>query len=93
MTRAAQDGFLPTNEAKHWIKEIRHILVLLHVEFFNNPWASTRCNKASRARLAWRSNAACSTCASNRSRWCTASSSQLLEKQLGARQLHGAVQP
>lgn len=36
VTRAAQDGFLPTNEAKYWIKEIRHILVLLHIEFFNN---------------------------------------------------------
>lgn len=36
VTRAAQDGFLPANEAKHWIREIRHILVLLHIEFFNN---------------------------------------------------------
>jgi hypothetical protein len=36
VTRAAQDGFLPTNEAKHWIREIRHLLVLLHIEFFNN---------------------------------------------------------
>jgi hypothetical protein len=36
VTRAAQDGFLPPNEAKHWIREIRHILVLLHIEFFNN---------------------------------------------------------
>lgn len=36
ITRAAQDGFLPTNEAKHWIREIRHLLVLLHIEFFNN---------------------------------------------------------
>jgi len=36
VTRAAHDGFLPPNEAKHWIKEIRHILVLLHIEFFNN---------------------------------------------------------
>ena len=36
VTRAAHDGFLPTNEAKYWIKEIRHILVLLHIEFFNN---------------------------------------------------------
>ncbi|MDE1166347.1 MAG: hypothetical protein PW845_13375 [Pseudomonas sp.] len=36
ITRAAQDGFLPANEAKHWIREIRHILVLLHIEFFNN---------------------------------------------------------
>ncbi|CAD5197980.1 hypothetical protein [Pseudomonas sp. FEN] len=36
ITRAAQDGFLPTNEAKQWIREVRHILVLLHIEFFNN---------------------------------------------------------
>lgn len=36
VTRAAQDGFLPNNEAKYWIKEIRHLLVLLHIEFFNN---------------------------------------------------------
>lgn len=36
VTRAAHDGFLPNNEAKYWVKEIRHILVLLHIEFFNN---------------------------------------------------------
>ncbi|MBA5708318.1 hypothetical protein ACSFEV_16685 [Pseudomonas fulva] len=36
ITRAAQEGFLPALEAKHWLKEIRHILVLLHIEFFNN---------------------------------------------------------
>ena len=36
VTRAAHDGFLPTNEAKSWIREIRHILVLLHIEFFSN---------------------------------------------------------
>lgn len=36
ITRAAQDGFLPPNEAKRWIREVRHILVLLHIEFFNN---------------------------------------------------------
>lgn len=36
ITRAAHDGFLPTNEAKRWIREVRHILVLLHIEFFNN---------------------------------------------------------
>lgn len=36
VTRAAHEGFLPTNEAKQWIKEIRNILVLLHIEFFNN---------------------------------------------------------
>nr|WP_225776855.1 hypothetical protein [Pseudomonas sp. Marseille-Q3773] len=36
VTRAAQEGFLPTIEAKHWVREIRHVLVLLHIEFFNN---------------------------------------------------------
>ena len=36
VARAAQEGFLPANEAKQWVKEIRHILVLLHIEFFNN---------------------------------------------------------
>ncbi len=36
VTRAAHDGFLPTSEAKHWIREIRVILVNLHIEFFNN---------------------------------------------------------
>ena len=36
VTRAAHDGFLASGEAKHWVKEIRHILVLLHIEFFNN---------------------------------------------------------
>ncbi|GAB7532986.1 hypothetical protein PS3A_54020 [Pseudomonas sp. 3A(2025)] len=35
VTRGAHDGFLHTSEAKHWIREIRHILVLLHIEFFN----------------------------------------------------------
>lgn len=36
VTRAAHDGFLQTTEAKHWIREIRNLLVLLHIEFFNN---------------------------------------------------------
>lgn len=36
VTRAAHDGFLQTAEAKHWIREIRNLLVLLHIEFFNN---------------------------------------------------------
>lgn len=36
VTRAAQEGFLPPAEAKLWVKEVRHILVLLHIEFFNN---------------------------------------------------------
>ncbi|HCN46330.1 MAG TPA: hypothetical protein DIT18_12290 [Pseudomonas sp.] len=36
VVRACQEGFLATNEAKYWVKEIRHILVVLHIEFFNN---------------------------------------------------------
>ncbi|MBA1205052.1 hypothetical protein G7009_25370 [Pseudomonas capeferrum] len=36
ITRAAQEGFLTASEAKHWIRVIRQILVLLHIEFFNN---------------------------------------------------------
>ncbi|BAN49063.1 hypothetical protein [Metapseudomonas resinovorans] len=36
VTRAAQDGQLPANEAKSWVKEIRDMLVQLHVEFFTN---------------------------------------------------------
>lgn len=36
VTRAAHDGFLQTSEAKQWIREIRNLLVLLHIEFFNN---------------------------------------------------------
>ena len=54
VTRAAHDGFLPTNEAKHWIKEIRHILVLLHIEFFNNLGQhSLQQNQPGQARLAF----------------------------------------
>jgi hypothetical protein len=36
VTRAAHDGALQTAEAKHWVREIRNMLVLLHIEFFNN---------------------------------------------------------
>ncbi|MCX7079241.1 MAG: hypothetical protein NTV76_07835 [Pseudomonas sp.] len=54
VTRAAQDGFLPANEAKHWIREIRHILVLLHIEFFNNLGQhALQQNQPGQARLAF----------------------------------------
>ena len=54
ITRAAQDGFLPTNEAKRWIREVRHILVLLHIEFFNNLGQhSLQQNQPGQARLAF----------------------------------------
>jgi hypothetical protein len=54
ITRAAHDGFLAPNEAKHWIKEVRHILVLLHIEFFNNlGQQSLQQNQPGQARLAF----------------------------------------
>jgi hypothetical protein len=36
ITRATQDGLMKVNEAKHWNKEIHHMLALLHIDFFNN---------------------------------------------------------
>jgi len=54
ITRAAQDGFLAPNEAKRWIREVRHILVLLHIEFFNNLGQhSLQQNQPGQARLAF----------------------------------------
>ncbi len=54
ITRAAQDGFLPPNEAKRWIREVRHILVLLHIEFFNNLGQhALQQNQPGQARLAF----------------------------------------
>jgi hypothetical protein len=54
IVRAAQEGFLATNEAKHWVKEIRHILVLLHIEFFNNlGQQALQQNQPGQARLAF----------------------------------------
>jgi cell division septum initiation protein DivIVA len=54
VTRAAHDGFLPTTEAKHWIREIRTILVSLHIEFFNNlGQAALAQDQPGQARLAF----------------------------------------
>lgn len=36
VVKATQENVIPTAEGKQWVKEIRHILVLLHIEFFNN---------------------------------------------------------
>lgn len=36
IVKATQENFLQANEGKYWVREIRHILVLLHIEFFNN---------------------------------------------------------
>ena len=54
ITRAAKDGFLPSNEAKQWLKEVRHLLVVLHIEFFNNLGKhAQQQNQPGQARLAF----------------------------------------
>ncbi|MGB9089832.1 MAG: hypothetical protein WCC29_09630 [Pseudomonas farsensis] len=54
IVRATQEGFLNTNEGKYWVKEIRHILVLLHIEFFNNlGQQALQQNQPGQARLAF----------------------------------------
>lgn len=64
LTRFTQDGHLPRSEAQIWVKEIRHLLVRLHIEFFGNL-GSRPCSRTNRARRAWPSSAAPSTCASS----------------------------
>jgi hypothetical protein len=54
ITRAVHDGFLQTAEAKHWIREIRSLLVLLHIEFFNTlGQQAMTANQPGQARLAF----------------------------------------
>ncbi|MFF7710651.1 hypothetical protein [Pseudomonas sp. NPDC007930] len=36
LIRATQEGMLGPGESRHWVGQIRHVLVLLHIEFFNN---------------------------------------------------------
>lgn len=54
VVRATAEGFLQNTEGKHWAKEIRHILVLLHIEFFNNlGQRALQQNQPGQARLAF----------------------------------------
>jgi len=54
IVRATQEGFLASNEGKYWVKEIRHILVLLHIEFFNSlGQQALQQNQPGHARLAF----------------------------------------
>ena len=54
VTRAAKDRVLASNEAKQWLKEIRHMLVILHIEFFNNlGQLALQQNQPGQARLAF----------------------------------------
>lgn len=36
LTRCAKEGIINSNEAKHWLKEVRHMLTQVHIEFFAN---------------------------------------------------------
>ena len=54
VTRAAKDRVLASNEAKQWLKEIRHLLVVVHIEFFNNLGKlAQQKNQPAQARLAF----------------------------------------
>ena len=54
ITRAAKDRVLPANDAKQWLKEIRHLLVAVHIEFFNNlGQLALQQNQPGQARLAY----------------------------------------
>lgn len=54
ITRAARDGVLPTKEAQHWVKEIQHLLVTLHIEFFSSlGQQALQQNQPGQARLAF----------------------------------------
>ncbi len=54
ITRAAQEGILPDKEAKHWVAEIRHMVVQLHIELFGNlGLQGLQQNQPGQARLAF----------------------------------------
>lgn len=54
ITRSAQEGLLPANEAKRWLGEIRHMLVQLHFEFFSSlGQQAMQQNQPGQARLAY----------------------------------------
>ena len=36
ITRAAKDNVLSNAQAKEWLKEVHHLLMVVHIEFFNN---------------------------------------------------------
>lgn len=54
ITRAAKEGILPAKDAKHWVGEIRHMLVQLHIELFANLGKQgLQQNQPGQARLAF----------------------------------------
>lgn len=54
ITRAAKDNALSNAQAKEWLKEVHHLLVVVHIEFFNNlGQLSLQKNQPGQARLAY----------------------------------------
>lgn len=54
ITRCAKDGVLAANDAKRWVLEIRHMLVMLHIELFTNIGTQAlQSNQPGPARLAF----------------------------------------
>ena len=54
LTRCAKDGIIPANEAKQWLKEVRHMLTQVHIEFFGNlGQQALKQNQPGQARLAF----------------------------------------
>ena len=54
LTRCAKDGILNTNDARHWLKEIRTMLTQVHIEFFSNlGQQALQQNQPGQARLAF----------------------------------------
>ncbi|WP_313118040.1 hypothetical protein [Ectopseudomonas guguanensis] len=54
ITGSVQSGLLPANEGKQWIKQIRQMLVLVHIEFFSAlGQTALQQNQPGQARLAF----------------------------------------
>ncbi|PTS84046.1 hypothetical protein DBR00_11780 [Pseudomonas sp. HMWF032] len=54
LTRCAKEGSISTNEARHWLKEIRQMLTQVHIEFFSNiGQQALHQNQPGQARLAF----------------------------------------
>ncbi|MDX1297528.1 MAG: hypothetical protein R3260_04690 [Pseudomonas sp.] len=54
LTRCAKEGIIPSNDAKHWLQEVRHMLTQVHIEFFGNlGQQALQQNQPGQARLAF----------------------------------------
>ncbi|MFG0723511.1 hypothetical protein ACF8PU_17825 [Pseudomonas sp. GLN_6] len=54
LSRCAKEGIINASEAKHWAKEVRHMLTQVHIEFFGNLGnQALQQNQPGQARLAF----------------------------------------